>query len=124
MDMRDDEKRRSGRAVAGTLLVAALWAVLAAWRPGTTYHFAPALVAWAYPYLRLSRAPTRLRQALGAVGVGAAVAAVTAFTLHTVGWLTGPVLFGGSALGESLLVVGLAALAALVVWIVRSAKRE
>lgn len=102
-------------ALAGTLLVAVAWAALAGRSPDTTYHAAPALMAWAYPYLRLIAALAGRRQALRAVAVGAAGAVVTAFVLELIGWLEGPVLFGGDALGESLLVAGFAAVVALVV---------
>jgi hypothetical protein len=100
--------------VAGTFLVAVVWVLLAARRPDTTYHFAPALVVLAYPYLRLSGAATGRRQALGGVAVGAAVAAVVALALQAMDWLQGLVLFGGDALGEAVLVAGLAALAGVV----------
>lgn len=102
-------------AVAGTLLIAVAWAVLAGRSPDTTYHLAPALVAWGYPYLRLSAAPAGRRQAMGAVAVGAAAAVLTTFALELIGWLEGPVLVGGDALGESLLVAGVAAVVALVI---------
>lgn len=113
METQDTGLGRPWRAATGTLLVAAVWALLAGRRPDTTYHFAPALVAWAYPYLRLSATPTGRRQALAAVAGGAAAAVIMTFALNALGWLEGPVLFGGDALGESLLVAGLAALAAL-----------
>ncbi|MEX2619567.1 MAG: hypothetical protein WD250_05045 [Egibacteraceae bacterium] len=124
MDAEDTGRGRSWWAVAATLLVAAVWALLAGRRPDATYHFAPALVAWAYPYLRLSAAPAGRRQALAAVIGGATAAVIMAFALDAVGWLRGPVLFGGDALGESLLVAGLAALVALVVSIVTTVLRE
>jgi hypothetical protein len=119
-----DDAPRTWRAVAGTLLVAVVWALLAARRPDRTYHFAPALVVWAYPYLRLSGAETGRRQALGWVAVGGAVAVGVALALHAMDWLQGPVLFGGDALREAVLVTGLAALAGVVVASLRTGRRE
>ncbi|MGI8873154.1 MAG: hypothetical protein ACR2KP_02275 [Egibacteraceae bacterium] len=96
-------------------MIAVAWAVLAGRSPDATYHFAPALVAWTYPYLRLSGTRASPRQALGAVVVGTAVAVITTVVLDAVGWLEGPVLVGGDALGESLLVAGFAAVVAVVI---------
>lgn len=124
MDRQDVADQRPGQAALGAVLVAGLWALLAARRPDTTYHFAPALVVWAYPYLRLSGTPTGRRQHLGAVVVGASVGTIMTFALNAAGWLEGPALFGGDAFGESLLVAGLAGLLALVVLIARAMSRE
>jgi predicted aminopeptidase len=95
-----------------------LWAVLAAVRPGTTFHLAPLLVAGAVPWLqRVEDRPARLAAyRLAAVGIGIAVG--TSVLLAIAGWLDGPTLlpFGG-ALEESLvgaIIGGLAGLAVVI----------
>jgi hypothetical protein len=108
----------------GTATIAGLWVLLTTTRPGTTYHLAPALVTWAYPYLRRSAGPVRMRRAVGAVVVGAGVATAMSLILHVAGWLEGPVLFGRDGLGEALLVVAFAAIAALGVAVASAARRR
>jgi len=91
-----------------TLLAMLAWFGLAAWRPDTTWHLAPALVAgvgaWIVREDSLAGIPARMR-AVVAMAVAALVLAVGELTiLGALGWLQGPVLFGNSVVLESVLV--------------------
>jgi hypothetical protein len=104
-------------AIRISLGFALLWALLAAVRPGTTFHLAPLLVAAAVPWVhRVQDRPARpAAYRLAAVGTG--IAAGTSVLLAIAGRLDGPTLlpFGG-ALEESLVgavIGGLAGLAVL-----------
>jgi hypothetical protein len=95
-------------------LVAAIWFALASGNPTTTYHFAPAVVAAAWPVGRRLRvtgalpAGTALVIALG----GALLALATTVLLATRNALAGPALFGlPSAFAETLAGVAVGALA-------------
>ncbi len=100
-----------------TLVVAVVWAVLAAWRPTTTWHFAPLILAAAWPWVvgqdTSSRDPSTRRRIMlsGSSGLGAALA-LTA-VLASAGRLDGPTWTGsGSPVVEALLLsVGGAAIA-------------
>lgn len=104
-----------GPAIAITLGVMLLWVVLTGLRPGTTFHLAPALVAWAPPWVGSSGTTTVdwRRQAAYAGGVAAVV---TGPGLAAIGRLDGPGLFGASALVETLVVAVVATLAGLAWW--------
>lgn len=105
--------RQVFRAAVGTFAVLALWAGLAVTSPEVTYHLAPALVVWVTPWMY--GAPRR-RGLLAATVAGLLVAVGAASLLRAGGWLAGPVLFGGDALGEALIVsLGAAAIAAGVI---------
>ena len=106
--------QRAGRAAGATLAVLVLWVALAAARPEVTYHLAPALIVWAAPWTFGGTDP---RHRLATTGAGLAVAVGGATLLRAAGWLSGPVLFGGDALVEAVLVsvgAGLVASAAIV----------
>lgn len=120
IDPRQDEGHRGSPArpvrplrwaVAGGLVVVALWTVLAALRPEVTYHLAPALVVWSPPFLVAGGARQR-RDRLLATGGGLALAVVAAWLLDLAGWLDGPALVVADAFREALLVAGAAALVA------------
>lgn len=115
MEHTQTRSRTSATAIKISLGLALLWAVLAAVRPGTTFHLAPLLVAGAVPWLqRVEDRPARpVAFRLAVVGIG--IAAGASVLLAIAGWLEGPTLlpFGG-ALEESLvgaIIGGLAGLA-------------
>lgn len=112
---RSDHDGGSGlaRAILGTLAIAALWVGVAAWRPTTTYHLAPAVLAWTPPYLSVVAGAGRWGGAFAAVAGGMAAAGVS-LVLAVAGWLDGPALIGGGPLAESLLVSGGAAVVGVV----------
>lgn len=89
-----------GRAAVTLLALLAVWAVLGAIRPGVTHHLAPAVVVWTLP---LIHGETR-RGRIAVTGIGVAGAILGAAILRAAGWLAGPVLFGGDAFGEAVLV--------------------
>ena len=91
------------RAIRISLGFALLWAVLAAVRPGTTFHLAPLLVAGAVPWMQRVWAGAPPPNVFRPAAVGLGLAAGTSIVLAMVGWLDGPSLlpFGG-ALEESL----------------------
>lgn len=91
--------------LAAAVLAVAIWVALATANPSTTYHFAPALVAAAWPVGRRLRAgqalppPVAMVTALG----GAVLALAATALLAATGSLTGPALFGlPDAMTESL----------------------
>ncbi|MGH3437991.1 MAG: hypothetical protein ACRDRN_16190 [Sciscionella sp.] len=96
-----------GGALA-SLVLAAVWLLLALKDPSTTYHLAPLLVAVAWPLTRRWRTRSALpaRSALGAATGGAAVALGTTALLASQHALTGPTLSGsGDALIETLIAI-------------------
>ncbi|MGH3443179.1 MAG: hypothetical protein ACRDUY_14285 [Nitriliruptorales bacterium] len=121
---------RTGRsAVAAGLLatvaLGALWAVLAAVRPGVTFHLAPTILAGAYAWLRwLDEPPPSATGALGTVVLGAVFAIAETFALAGVGWLEGPALVGGNALGESIIAVAVGAFLAAALVLRRSSTHD
>lgn len=116
------------RGPVGAFLAAAgLWAALAAWRPTTTWHLAPVILAVAPAFARLAaggpRAAqgarrSRLRPAMrwavtAALGAGGSV--LVAVVLALVGRLAGPTFTGeGSALGEAVLAAAVGGIVALL----------
>ncbi|GAB3394184.1 glutaredoxin family protein [Amycolatopsis echigonensis] len=95
-----------------SVVVAVAWFLLATAHPATTYHFAPMLVAAAWPVTRRWRTRTVLpgrvavRTALG----GATVAMVITALLAVRHALAGPTLLGtGGALTETLIAVAMGA---------------
>ena len=109
-------ERTSPTAIRVSLGLVVLWAVLAAIRPGTTFHLAPLLVAGAVPWVhRLQDRPSRpitFRPAM----IGLGLAGGASVVLALVGLLDGPSLlpFGG-ALEESLAAATIGGLAGLAV---------
>lgn len=108
-----------------TLAVAVAWVVLVAWRPTTTWHLAPLLVAAAWPWvvgqdLRASD-PTARRRVLvaGAEGLGAGIALTAMLALA--GRLQGPTWTGaGTPVGEAVVLTGTGALIATLVGVART----
>lgn len=113
----------SWRGSLTTLAAAAVWLALAAWRPSTTFHLAPAVLvaAWAVTErLTGDRPLTRARAAVVcSAGVGAAL--IMTAVLAAAGWLSGPALLGGSALAETLIVL---AFSAPLIWLAVSWHRS
>ncbi len=103
--------------LVGTLVIGVLWSVLAAWRPATTWHLAPLILAAAWPWVVGQDAsagdPSARRRILlaGAAGLGAALALTG--VLSAAGRLDGPTWTGSGTAGlEALLLsVGGAAVA-------------
>jgi hypothetical protein len=102
------------RGPVASLVIAAVWAVLAIWHPTTTYHLGPALVAAAWPLTLRGRAGIA-RARVRAVVMSALGGTVTAFAaiglLAARHALAGPTVLGGhGAMTEAFLaaVVGAA----------------
>lgn len=105
--------RTAAWALLGGVAVSGVWAALAAVRPGSTFHFAPALVVWAVAWLAwpVVRSPWQAGLSAAAGGV---LAVAAAGSLAWRGLMAGPWLFGGSALGEAVIVTAVAVLVAAV----------
>ncbi len=89
----------TGRAAAGwTLAAAVLWILVAAWRPTTTWHLAPVLIAAAAPWLvgqELHAGDRRAGRRLAAATIaGFLTAAIITAGLAGVDLLRGPTVFG------------------------------
>lgn len=105
-----------GAALGAAAGFAVLWGVLAALRPTVTFHLAPAVVAGAYTFLRRSSSTgAAWRQAALDALIGAALAVAVVLLLSAVGWLRGPVLFGGGPVGEGVILAAVGALAGAVI---------
>lgn len=112
---------------AWTVVAGLLWLALALWRPTTTWHLAPALMAGAWPLLVQAR-PTRGRGGrvrVLTVGVGGfAAAGLTTLALSEANLLRGPTLPGFTAAAtEALVPAGGAALLAVLLGMFRTMGR-
>lgn len=118
----------SWRAAAGwTVATAALWVGLAVWRPGTTWHLGPVLVAAAAPWSvgQGVRAGERrgVAHAAGAAGVGFLAGAMVTAVLAATGRLRGPVLLGSlHPWAEALVLAAMAAVLAAIPGVVRAVR--
>lgn len=107
-----------------TVAATAGWVLLAVTSPTTTYHFAPAVVAAAWPVARRMRVGQRLsaKAVSATVGGGIAVALIVTLALALTGALLGPTFFGSDgAVVEVLVMIAVGALIG-VAFAVRSAR--
>lgn len=116
-----------GRGMAWTVGYAVVWLGLASWRPTTTWHLAPVLVAAALPWFVVTDLASVRRKALAvvlaAVAGGSAAALITT-VLSALGLVQGPSLrHSDGAVAEALLLSGATALVAAVVGLVLAARR-
>ena len=114
--------------VLWTIVVAVVWSVLVAWRPTTTWHLAPLILAAAWPWVvgqdTSSRDVSARRRILlaGVGGVGAALALTG--ILHATGRLDGPTWTGsGTPVTEALLLSVTGAALATTMGLLRTARR-
>ncbi len=111
-----------------TLVVAVVWILLVAWRPTTTWHLAPLLMAAAWPWVvgqDLSASDPTARRGILIAGAGglAAGSALTAI-LALAGRLDGPTWTGaGTPVGEAFLLTAAGALVATLVGLMRTVRR-
>lgn len=121
---------RSSRStgLVWTLVVAVMWILLVAWRPTTTWHLAPLLMAAAWPWVvgqDLSASDPTARRGVLIAGAGglAAGSALTA-TLAFAGRLDGPTWTGaGTPVVEAFLLTGAGALVATLLGLMRTVRR-
>jgi len=111
-----------------TLGVAAVWSLLVAWHPTTTWHLAPLLMAAAWPWVVgqdfSARDPTARRGVLIAGAGGLAAATALTATLASAGRLDGPTWTGaGAPTVEAFLLAGVGALAATLWGVMRTVRR-
>ncbi len=105
------------KAGATTAIVLGAWLLLALVNRGTTYHFAPLIVAAAAPVVLRLEVEARLsgRMLVAASGLSMAAAVVGMMLLWLLGALAGPVVVGGSAPAETGLAIALGAASGLVI---------
>lgn len=108
-----------------TLAGSLAWLALAAWRPTTTWHLAPLLVAAAAPWVigQDLRGGDRgaVRRVLQAAVIGLVVSALVTWGLETAGLLRGPTIMGPlDPRTESFLLAGAGAVLAAVVGVARA----
>ncbi|CAN5544848.1 hypothetical protein BH10ACT10_BH10ACT10_00700 [soil metagenome] len=97
-----------GAGLIWAIVVAVVWSVLVAWRPTTTWHLAPLILAAAWPWV------------VG--GLAAALALVETF--YATGRLDGPTWTGsGTPVVEALLLSGTGAAIATTVGLLRTVRR-
>jgi len=111
-----------------TLVVAVVWSLLVAWRPTTTWHLAPLLMAAAWPWVvgqDLSASDPTARRGVLMAGVGGlAVGSALTATLALASRLDGPTWTGsGTPVVEAFLLAGAGALAATLVGVMRTVRR-
>jgi glutaredoxin len=111
----------SGAAGAAlTMAVVLLWAVLALWRPTTTWHLAPVLVAGAWPWLLSQAGPSHERgrpaRLLMVAVAGFAAAGLATLLLSAVGLLRGPTLPGFTSVSTEAVVLAGATMALAVLF--------
>ena len=131
------DSRRKGRAdrspvltpgPAWTLVVAVAWSVLVAWRPTTTWHLAPLILAAVWPWVvgqdSSSGDPAARRRILLAGGGGLGVALGLTGVLAASGRLDGPTWTGsGNPLTEALLLSVGGATIATTMGLLRTVRR-
>ena len=114
-DRIDPERvRPRDHAVGGgaTLVVVAVWTVLAAWRPDVTYHLAPVFAGAAWPVALRRRGPLRVASFDAGRGAVAAamLTALASLVLWSLGLLDGPTFWNdGPAIVETLPAIAIGA---------------
>lgn len=111
--------------VVGTLL----WVVLAVWRPTTTWHLAPLLIAAAWPWVvgqdQSPGDPSSRRRVVAAGGAGLTIAVLASAALSATGQLQGPTWTGsGSPAVEALLLAVAGAGLATALGLARTVRRS
>ena len=131
----DDTSRPGGTGATthrtgpiGTLVVAVVWSVLVAWRPTTTWHLAPLILAATWPWMVGQDATagdsSARRRILLAAGGGLGVAWALTAVMTLTGRLSGPTWTGsGSPVVEALLLAFGGSVLATAVGLLRAARR-
>lgn len=112
-----------------TAAVAATWLALALWRPSTTWHLAPLLLAAAWPWVvgqDQSHGDLASRRKVAAAGgAGLAIAALTTAALAATGHMEGPTWTGsGSPVVEALVLAAAGSLVATLAGLARTVRRS
>lgn len=111
-----------------TIVVAVVWSVLVAWRPTTTWHLAPLILAAAWPWVAGQDTspgdPSARRRILLAGGGGLGAALALTGVLHATGRLEGPTWTGsGTPVVEALLLSVTGAVIATTLGLLRTVRR-
>ena len=111
-----------------TLVVAVMWSLLVAWRPTTTWHIAPLILAATWPWVvgqdATARDPSARRRIVLAAGGGLGVAWALTAVMAWAGRLSGPTWTGsGSPVVESLLLAVCGAVLAMAMGLLRTVRR-
>ncbi len=115
-----------GSGISWTIVVAAVWSVLVAWRPTTTWHLAPLLLAATWPWI-VGQSPssheTSSRRHIVLAGSGGlASALILTWILSSAGRLDGPTWTGsGTPVAEALLLSVVGAVIATTAGLLRIA---
>ena len=117
-----------GAGLIWTIVVSVVWSVLVAWRPTTTWHLAPLILAAAWPWVvgqdTSPRDPSARRRILLAGGGGLAAALALAGTFSATGRLDGPTWTGsGTPVVEALLLSVTGAAVATTMGLLRTVRR-
>ncbi len=120
--------RSPASGVGWTVAVALAWVLLAMWRPTTTWHLAPVLLAGAWPWVLgqdLRAGDHSAASRLGWAGAaGFVVASLVTLGLARADLLRGPTLLGfPSATTEALVLAAAAAVLLVLVGLVRAFRR-
>ena len=124
----DPARRTFSQGLIWTIVVAVAWSLLVAWRPTTTWHLAPLVLAAAWPWVVGQDTTSRDRSARrrimlsGFGGLGAALALTG--VLGSAGRLDGPTWTGsGNPVVEALLLSIAGAGIATTIGLLRTARR-
>lgn len=120
--------RSPASGVGWTVAVALAWVLLAMWRPTTTWHLAPVLLAGAWPWVvgqDLRAGDRSAASRLGWAGAaGFVVASLVTLGLTRADLLRGPTVLGfHSATAEALVLAGAAAVLLVLIGLVRAFRR-
>ena len=111
-----------------TLTVAVVWSLLVVWRPTTTWHLAPLILAATWPWVvgqdATARDPSARRRIVLAAGGGLGVAWTLTAVMTLAGRLSGPTWTGsGSPVVESLLLALCGSVIAMAMGLLRTVRR-
>ena len=127
-DGSDGTTRIPSPGLLWTLVVAVVWSLLVAWRPTTTWHLAPLILAAAWPWVvgqdTSTGDPSARRRILSAGGTGLGAALALTGLLSAAGRLDGPTWTGsGTPVVEALLVSAGGAAIATTLGLLRTVRR-
>jgi len=117
-----------GAGLIWTLVVAVVWSLLVAWRPTTTWHIAPLILAATWPWIvgqdAAARDPSARRRIVLAAGGGLGAAWALTAVMTLAGRLSGPTWTGsGSPVVESLLLALCGSVIAMAMGLLRAVRR-
>ena len=121
-------RRNPSPGLVWTLIIAVVWTVLVAWRPTTTWHIVPLILAATWPWVvgqdATSHDPSARRRIVLAAGSGLGVTWALTAVMAMTGRLSGPTWTGsGSPVVESLVLAVVGSAVAMAMGLMRTVRR-